>query len=93
MEADSPQTPAGGQESLTRMSFGDHLEELRRRVMLSLIAMGVCVLGMLPFKTWVTDIYVGPYRDMFMKGFADYVESVETEMMRIPRGLDNTSDR
>jgi len=80
MEATATQTPPEDREELRRMSFGDHLEELRRRVMLSLIAMGVCVFAMLPFKTWVTSVYVAPYQDMFMKGFADHVAAIEAQV-------------
>lgn len=82
MEAPATQSPPEGADDgeLKRMSFGDHLDELRRRVMLSLIAMGVCVLGMMPFKNWVTSIYVAPYRDMFLKGFVDYVDTVDAEV-------------
>ena len=38
-------------EGLKRMSFGDHLDELRRRLGRSMIAIAVCVFGMIPFKT------------------------------------------
>lgn len=62
------------------MSFGDHLEELRKRLMLSLIAVFVGVIGMLPFKTWVTDVYVTPYRDMFRTGFAEHVKKVGVDV-------------
>ena len=41
-------------EDLPKMSFGEHLEELRRRLFVSLMAIGVCVLGLLPFKNWIT---------------------------------------
>ena len=69
VQAEADKSAPSEAESLSKMSFGDHLEELRRRIVLSLIAVGVCVFAMLPFKTQVTAIYVQPYHDMWMRGF------------------------
>jgi Tat protein translocase TatC len=67
------------EEQLPKMSFGDHLDELRRRLVRSLIAVAVCMFALLPFKSEVTTIYVGPYRDMWRAGFDDYVVEREAE--------------
>lgn len=71
--------PHDADENLPKMSFGDHLDELRRRLLRSLIALAVCVFGLVPFKNQVTDIYVKPYRDMWKAGFDDYLEGREAE--------------
>lgn len=67
------------EEQLPRMSFGDHLEELRRRLLYSLIALGVCIVALIPFKEQVTEVYVAPYRSMWRKSFQDYVARVEEQ--------------
>jgi len=59
------------------MSFGEHLEELRKRLFISLIAVIVAVLGLLPFKTQVTGIYIAPYEWMWGRLLADYITKVE----------------
>ena len=71
MTATEPTRQAHG-EDLPKMSFGEHLEELRRRLFVSLSAIAICVLGMLPFKDRITDIYVAPYQWMWERLFADY---------------------
>ena len=86
MEAISPPPPEAPEEDLPKMSFGDHLEELRKRLFLSLIAVGVCVFGMLPFKAQVTSVYVAPYRDMWIRGYLDYVDQLEKDTAE--RGVD-----
>ena len=75
-------------EGLKRMSFGDHLDELRRRLGRSMIAIAVCVFGMIPFKTEITSVYAAPYRNMWMKGFVEYLEDFEEEV-RSKGGADN----
>ena len=54
------------------MSFGDHLDELRVRVLYSLLAVVVCTAVLLPFKTAVTEVYTGPYRQMWLQSFNAY---------------------
>jgi sec-independent protein translocase protein TatC len=80
MTATEPTTTASGAhvpEDLPKMSFGEHLEELRRRLFVSLVAIAVCVVGMLPFKNSVVEIYVAPYRWMWNKLFVDYCAEIE----------------
>lgn len=75
------------EEHLPKMSFGDHLDELRRRLLRSVIALAVCVLALVPFKNEVTNVYVKPYRDMWKAGFDDYYAEREAEAAA--KGFDN----
>ena len=52
------------------MSFGDHLEELRTRLVRALIALAVSILALMPFKDKVTEIHVAPYHTMWLQGSA-----------------------
>ena len=61
-------------EPLTKMSVGDHLDELRRRLMICIGSVGVCVLVMMGFKTWVTEVYIQPYRICWRMAYLDYLE-------------------
>jgi Tat protein translocase TatC len=56
-------------EQLPRMSFGDHLDELRRRLIRALLAIAVAVGVVMPFKTTVTNIVLEPYRLQWRQGF------------------------
>lgn len=67
-------------EDLPKMSFGEHLEELRKRLFISLVAVMVAVLGLLPFKTQVTGIYVAPYQWMWQRLFADYCQQMDHDV-------------
>ncbi|MFT6082883.1 MAG: Tat protein translocase TatC [Planctomycetota bacterium] len=62
---------------LPRMSFGDHLDELRKRVIKSLLAIVVAVCVVMPFKGEVQEIIVGPYRAQWQIGFEDWVNKLE----------------
>jgi Tat protein translocase TatC len=68
-----PRREAG--EELPKMSFGDHLDELRRRLWISIVAVVVAVLVILPFKDTVTGIYVRPYQEVWYSTFADYCDA------------------
>ena len=61
-------------EPLTKMSIGDHLDELRRRLMICIGSVGVCVLVMMGFKGWVTEVYIQPYRISWRMAYVDYLE-------------------
>jgi len=82
--AKEPERPG---EQLPKMSFGDHLEELRRRLFKSLLAIGVCVLGLMPFKESVTSIYVQPYHDMWMRGFIHYADALHDKVATLGRRI------
>ena len=57
MSDPAPTLPTGEpEEELRKMSFGDHLDELRSRLTKSLIVIAVCVFAMLPFKRQVSAV-------------------------------------
>lgn len=62
---------------LPRMSFGDHLDELRSRLVWALAAVVVAVLGVMPFKTEVQEIIIAPYRMQWRMGFERHVLQLE----------------
>lgn len=61
---------------MPRMSFGDHLDELRSRLIKAMLAIVVAVLGVLPWKQGVQDIIIEPYRVQWRLGFQDHVEGL-----------------
>lgn len=61
------------------MSFGDHLDELRRRLIRSLLVLVVAVLGVMPFKTEVQRIVTEPYRVQWRIGFENWVEELQRQ--------------
>ncbi|HZN40890.1 MAG TPA: twin-arginine translocase subunit TatC [Planctomycetota bacterium] len=64
-------------EQLPRMSFGDHLDELRKRLIRSLIAIVVAIVALLPFKGPVQGVIIEPYRVQWRHGFTRWVETLE----------------
>lgn len=64
-------------EALPRMSFGDHLDELRKRLIRSLLAILVAIVALLPFKGPVQEIIVEPYRLQWRQGFREWVQTLE----------------
>ncbi len=66
-------------EPLPRMSFGDHLDELRKRVIRSLIAIVVAIVALLPFKGPVQQIIIEPYRVQWRQGFTNWVQHLEQQ--------------
>jgi len=64
---------------LPRMSFGDHLDELRKRVIKSLLAIFVAVVAVFPFKLTVQEIVIEPYRVQWRIGFTNYVANLQAE--------------
>lgn len=80
VQLDDPRARAAYEEQpeqLPRMSFGDHLDELRTRLIRALAAVLICVFAMLPFKDEVGAIIVGPYRILWQQAFLDHVAALE----------------
>jgi sec-independent protein translocase protein TatC len=75
---------------LPRMSFGDHLDELRKRVIKSLLAIVVAVCVVMPFKTQVQEIIVGPYRVQWKIGFENWIAKLEAQKEAGVIGKDST---
>ena len=74
---DEPSARAAYDEPLPRMSFGDHLDELRSRLIKALLAVVVAVLVVMPFKQEVQGIIIEPYRVQWRHGFSTWVEKLE----------------
>ncbi|MEZ5989114.1 MAG: twin-arginine translocase subunit TatC [Planctomycetota bacterium] len=81
--AQSTQEPPSGSRSadevhpdLARgtMSFRDHLEELRRRVIISLLAVASCMLLFLFFKSEVMGVLIAPYHHAWDIAFDSWYE-------------------
>ena len=66
--------------ALPRMSFGDHLEELRTRVVRSLLAIVVAVVALLPFHDGVQTIIVQPYKIQWRHNFIEHCATLEREV-------------
>jgi len=64
-------------EELPRMAFGDHLDELRKRLFRSVLALVIAVAAMLPFHDEVQGIITEPYRILWRQAFLDHVAMLE----------------
>jgi sec-independent protein translocase protein TatC len=81
---DDPKVRAALDEGeLPRMSFGDHLDELRSRLVKALLAVVVAVVGVMPWKTQVQELIITPYRAMWRDGFADWAQQLEAKAAAI----------
>lgn len=67
-------------EELPRMSFGDHLDELRLRLVRAIGALLLAALLVTPFKNEVTDIYTAPYELMWMQAYGTYLEKLDAQV-------------
>jgi sec-independent protein translocase protein TatC len=86
--------PDADGEDLARMSLGDHLDELRTRLVRALLAVAVAMAVLLPFKREVTAVYTGPYKQMWLQSYevwladfrakaaADVADGVELKKFR-----------
>ncbi|MBL8752536.1 MAG: twin-arginine translocase subunit TatC [Planctomycetes bacterium] len=68
------------EDTLPRMSFGDHLDELRSRLWKSLLAVVVAVVALLPFKGPVQEIIIHPYRQLYRNEFPRWIEQLEEKV-------------
>lgn len=65
---------------LPRMSFGDHLDELRSRLIKSLVTVIVCIVAVLPWKHLVQQIIIEPYRVQWRLGFLDHIQELQAKV-------------
>jgi sec-independent protein translocase protein TatC len=79
VKLDDPAVRAQFEENLPRMSFGDHLDELRRRVVRALLAVFVAVMVVIPFKEQVQGIITEPYRAQWRTGFEGWIGELEAK--------------
>ena len=79
VKLDDPAVRAQFEENLPRMSFGDHLDELRRRVVRALLAVFVAVMVVIPFKQQVQGIITEPYRAQWRTGFEAWIGELEAK--------------
>jgi len=66
-------------EELSRMSFGDHLDELRKRLIRSILAIVACVFAMLFMKEQVQRVIIEPYRILWRQHFERYLDKFEAK--------------
>lgn len=76
---DDPSVRAQYEEQLPRMSFGDHLDELRSRLIRGLLAFFVAFVGVMFFKSEVQHVVTEPYRIQWRRGFERWAGSLEAE--------------
>lgn len=82
---DSRQKPgAGSRENLPRMSFGDHLDELRKRLWRAILAVFAAMLLMMPFHDGVMGVIIQPYRFLWLRAFDGYVTELEAKVKALP---------
>ncbi len=67
------------------MSVGDHLDELRRRLLICVGAVGICVFVMVFFKSWVTSVYIKPYRIAWRMAYLDFLEFNNQKFLDVAR--------
>jgi len=78
----------GGSPDEFRMTFGEHLEELRRRVIISLLAFGVAFCVALGFQDQLMRLLTRPYR----LAVADLGQSMREEYKKQPHAPVETLD-
>lgn len=73
------------EEGLARMSFGDHLEELRSRIFKAVGAVLLGVLVLMPFKRTVTEVYIAPYRKCWHLQYEKFVAGLDAKIGLVGR--------
>lgn len=66
-------------EDLPRMSLGDHIDELRKRLLRALIAIAVAMLAVVPFKDSITHIYAAPYERVWLARYEVFLADLDAE--------------
>ncbi|MCA8973746.1 MAG: twin-arginine translocase subunit TatC [Planctomycetes bacterium] len=80
VKLDDPAVRAAlSEEALPRMSFGDHLDELRKRLIRSLVVIFVAIMAVMPFKTEVQRVVTEPYRIQWRLGFERWVDALQAQ--------------
>ena len=75
----TPGLPRLEPEELPRMSLGDHIDELRGRLIKSAVAVAVAMLVVLPFKDTVTWIYVRPYEQVWFSSYVGFLADLDAK--------------
>lgn len=70
-------SPSPEREELPRMSFGDHLDELRKRLIKAFGAVLLAVVCLIPFKEEVQGVILGPYRAQWRESYENYVTELK----------------
>lgn len=85
--------PGKPAEDLKKMSIGDHLDELRRRLIWCLGTLFLSVGVMLPFKEDVTRVYTGPYNLMWGHAYSDFLAENEERFKNTDVGSKDPEQR
>lgn len=79
----------------TRMTLGEHLNELRRRLFYSVIALSICFGTAWWYKEYLTDYVMWPWKDAVAHINADLVTTAEAQLQEhkeLPRSKFFTND-
>ena len=64
----SSRVPGDTEETHVRMSFGEHLEELRKRMFHAAVGAVICMAVCMYFTGHIISFLINPYRDALQKG-------------------------
>src|SRR5262245_15441114 len=67
-------------EELKRMAFGEHLDELRTRLLKSIAAVLLGVVPLMFFKREVTNIYIAPYRKCWYMQYQKHLAKLDRKI-------------
>lgn len=69
----------------TRMSFGDHIEELRRHLILAIAGFGVAMVISFPLAYFVLDFITAPVKQKLAEFYAQRMELKKQELKNDPK--------